>query len=72
VFQAQYIFIYMLHTGKKEKERGKDDALGGKGVDPHCEKSIFVLSSRQKIPLSRTENPAVDTKTIFPLPIDLF
>jgi hypothetical protein len=27
----------------------------------HCEKSLFVLASRQKIPVLRTKNPAVDT-----------
>jgi hypothetical protein len=31
----------------------------------HCDKSLFVLVSRQKIPVLRTENPAVDTRTIF-------
>jgi hypothetical protein len=38
----------------------------------HCEKSLFVLASRQKIPILRTENPAVDTKTICLLPIVFF
>jgi hypothetical protein len=38
----------------------------------HCEKSLFVLASRQKIPVLRTENPAVDTSTICLLPIDFF
>jgi hypothetical protein len=38
----------------------------------HCEKSLFVLASRQKIPVLRTENPAVDTRTICLLPIELF
>jgi hypothetical protein len=36
----------------------------------HCEKSFFVLASRQKIPVLRTENPALDTRTIFLLPIE--
>jgi hypothetical protein len=35
----------------------------------HCEKSLFVLASRQKVPLLRTENPSVDTGTIYPEPI---
>ncbi len=39
---------------------------------PHCEKSLFVLASRQKIPALRTEIPAVDTRTIFLLPIEFF
>jgi hypothetical protein len=30
----------------------------------HCEKSLFVLASRKKIPALRTEIPAVDTRTI--------
>jgi hypothetical protein len=38
----------------------------------HCEKSLFVLASRQKIPVLRTENPVVDTRTIFLLPIEFF
>ncbi len=33
-------------------------------VYTHCEKSLFVLASRQKIPVLRTENPAVDTRTM--------
>ncbi len=38
----------------------------------HCEKSLFVLASRRKIPVLRTENPAVDTRTICLLPIEFF
>jgi hypothetical protein len=38
----------------------------------HCEKSFFVLDSRQKIPALRTEIPAVDTRTICLLPIEFF
>jgi hypothetical protein len=38
----------------------------------HCEKSLFVLAFHQKIALPRTENSAVDTRTFFPPPIDLF
>jgi hypothetical protein len=38
----------------------------------HCEKSLFVLASRQKIFVLRTENPTVDTKTICLLPIQFF
>jgi hypothetical protein len=38
----------------------------------HCEKSLFVLASRQKIPVLRTENPAVDPITICLLPIEFF
>jgi hypothetical protein len=34
----------------------------------HCEKCLFVLASRQKIPGLRTENPAVDTRKICQLP----
>jgi hypothetical protein len=33
-------------------------------------KSLFVLASRQKIPLLRTGNLAVDNGTIYPLPIE--
>ncbi len=35
-------------------------------------KSLFVLASRQKIPVLRTENPAVDTRTICLPPIEIF
>ncbi len=38
----------------------------------HCEKSLFVLASRQKIPVLWTENPAVDTKRICLPPIEFF
>jgi hypothetical protein len=38
----------------------------------HCEKSLFVLASRQKTPVLRTENPAVDTRTICLPPIEFF
>jgi hypothetical protein len=38
----------------------------------HCEKSLFVLASRQKIPVLRTEIPAVDTRTICLPPIEFF
>jgi hypothetical protein len=38
----------------------------------HCEKSLFVLASRQNIPALRTEIPAVDTRTICLLPIEFF
>jgi hypothetical protein len=38
----------------------------------HCEKSLFVLASVQKIPVLRKENPAVSTRTIFLLPIEFF
>ncbi len=54
---------------------GEDRAVA-KLIDPeweiHCEKSLFVLSSRQKIPVLRTENPAVDTRTICLPPIEFF
>jgi hypothetical protein len=43
-----------------------------KEIHLHCEKSFFVLASRQKIPVLRTENPAVDTRTICLLPIEFF
>ena len=36
-------------------------------IDTHCEKSLFVLASRQKIPVLRKENPAVNTRTIPPI-----
>jgi hypothetical protein len=36
----------------------------------HCEKSLFVLASRQKIPVLKTENLAVDTRTICLPPIE--
>ncbi len=36
----------------------------------HCENSLFVLVSRQKIPVLRTENPAVDNRTICLPPIE--
>jgi hypothetical protein len=51
------------------------------GIKEHSEKSLFVLArekgpmvlaSYQKIPLPRIGNPAADTKTFFPQPIDLF
>jgi hypothetical protein len=38
----------------------------------HCEKSLFVLASRQKIPVFRTENPVVDTSSVCLLPIEFF
>jgi hypothetical protein len=38
----------------------------------HCEKSLFVLAWRQKIPVLMTENPTVDTRTICLLPIEFF
>ncbi len=38
----------------------------------HCEKSLFVLASHQKIPVFRTENPAVDTRTICLPPTEFF
>jgi hypothetical protein len=41
-------------------------------LNTHCEKSLFVLASRQKIPVLRTENPAVDTRTICLPPIEFF
>ncbi len=41
-------------------------------VSLHCEKSLFVLATRQKIPVLRTENPAVDTSTFCLLPIEFF
>jgi hypothetical protein len=37
-----------------------------------CEKSLFVLASRQKIPVLRTENPAVDTRINCLPPIEFF
>jgi hypothetical protein len=45
-----------------------------RGIDfsLHCEKSLFVLASRQKIPVLRTENPAVVTRTICLPPIEIF
>jgi hypothetical protein len=44
----------------------------GGGWALHCEKSRFVLASCQKIPVLRTENPAVDTRTICLLPTEFF
>jgi hypothetical protein len=44
----------------------------GKADVVHCEKSLFVLASRQKIPALRTEIPAVDTRTICLLPLQFF
>ncbi len=38
----------------------------------HYEKSFFVLASRQKIPVLRAENPAVDTRTICLPPLKFF
>ncbi len=38
----------------------------------HCEKSLFVLASRQKIPALWTEIPAEDIRTICLLPIEFF
>ncbi len=37
-----------------------------------CEKSLFVLASRQKMPVLRTESSAVDTRTICLPPIEFF
>ncbi len=48
------------------------DQCAGLNKNIHCEKSLFVLASRQKIPVLRTENTAVDTRTICLLPIELF
>jgi hypothetical protein len=39
---------------------------------PHCEKGLVVLAFRHKIQLLRTENPAVDTGTIYLPPIEFF
>jgi hypothetical protein len=41
-------------------------------LSSHCEKNLFVLASRQKIPVLRTENSAVDNRTICLLPIEFF
>jgi hypothetical protein len=38
----------------------------------HCDKSLFVLASHQKIPVPRIDNPAVDTGIFFWPLIDLF
>jgi hypothetical protein len=35
-------------------------------------KSLFVLASHQKIPVLRTKNPAVDTRTINLPPVEFF
>jgi hypothetical protein len=43
-----------------------------KHAQQHCEKSLFVLASRQKIPVLRTEKPTVDTRTICLPPIEFF
>ncbi len=40
--------------------------------DLPSEKSLFVLASRQKIPVLRIENTAVDTRTICLLSIEFF
>jgi hypothetical protein len=42
------------------------------GFRTHCEKNLFVLASRQKIPVLRTENPVVDTRKICLSPIEFF
>ncbi len=49
---------------------GENTLASERGV--HCEKSLFVLASHQKIPVLRTENPAVDTRTICLPPIEFF
>jgi hypothetical protein len=43
-------------------------------ASPHCKKKpFFVLATRQKIPLLRTEkNPDIDTRTICLPPIEFF
>jgi hypothetical protein len=38
----------------------------------HCEKSVFALAYRQKIPVLRKENPADNTRTICLPPIEFF
>ncbi len=38
----------------------------------HCENFCFTVASRQKIPILRTENPAVDTRTICLPPTEFF
>jgi hypothetical protein len=38
----------------------------------HCEKSLFVLASPQKIPVLRIENPAVNARTNCLTPIEFF
>ncbi len=38
----------------------------------HCEKSLFVLASHQKILALRKENPAIDTRTICLPPLEFF
>jgi hypothetical protein len=43
-----------------------------KNMPVHCEKSLFVLAFRPKIPLLRIENPAVDTRIFFPPPTGFF
>jgi hypothetical protein len=42
------------------------------GFRTHCEKSLFVLASRQKIPVLRTENPVVETRKICLSAIEFF
>jgi hypothetical protein len=57
---------------KKENAADPLSIRIGKKYLLHCEKSLFILASRQKIPAPRTEIPAVDTRTICLLPIEFF
>jgi hypothetical protein len=67
--------IRSIDSAKEDPHAGRTAGPGSgclRGQPLHCEKSLFVLASRQKIPVLRTENPAVDTRTICLLPIEFF
>ncbi len=64
----QMPYAYKCCVKKHEESKKYDHFL----LLQHCEKSLFVLASRQKIPVLGTENPAVDTRTICLMPIEIF
>jgi hypothetical protein len=60
----------VLVEGQNDDDSKRYQSGGWEGLD--TEKSLFVLASRQKTPVLRTENPAVDTRTICLPPIEFF
>ncbi len=69
--QPRYIKAFLCCTPEAILARELAASTEGE-KETHCEKSLFVLASRQKIPVLRTENPAVDTRTICLLPNRFF
>ena len=76
-----YLFVCLYGAGHMDLDGGvihNEGCLKGWALKSrlfwalHCEKSLFVLASRQKIPVLRTENPVVDTRTICLPPIEFF